>query len=165
VGRAGRKTGLPVWGEGLTRVLAALGVVVAAVVLSGVAVQAVGDRRTLVPPPDAVVEDFLRQVTTRRCPQALPLLSEELRSAVGPKLLEDYRRRLEGELGRVGTVTGELVEICGDRAKAFAILAGARGAKRVRFNLVWENGKWMIEQVGELQRTPTLRSESDGAPG
>jgi hypothetical protein len=131
----------------LTRVLYTLGVIVAAI---AIAARAVDDRRTLVPPPDAVAEEFVRQLVTGRSEQALPLLSEELKAAARPGLLNEYGRQLEAELGGVGNVSGELAGISGDRAEASAILDGARGTRRIRFGLRWQDGKWVIEQLGDL---------------
>lgn len=134
----------------MTRVLCAFGVVVAAIALSGAVVHGLEDRRTLVAPPDAVAEDFVRQVITHRSRQALPLLAEEVRSAVGPELLNDYRRRIERELGRVGNVSVELERISADHAEASAILEGARGTRRIELRLVWKDDQWLIVRFTDI---------------
>ena len=132
----------------MTRLLAALGVTLAAVAIAAVAV---GDRRTLVPPPDAVAEEFGRQLVTGRSEQALPLLSETLRSAVAAETLGDCGKRIEAELGGVGNVSGELHDISGDRAQASAVFDGRRGTRRVRFGFAWDDGGWVIHELGDLR--------------
>ena len=136
----------------MTRLLAALGVTLAAIAIAAVAV-AVGDRRTLVPPPDAVAEEFGRQLVTGRARQALPILSETLRSAVAPEALDACGKRIEAELGGVGNVSGELHDLSGERARASAVFDGQRGSRRVRFGFAWDDGRWLIHELDDLRAT------------
>jgi hypothetical protein len=123
----------------------------AAIAIAAVAVVGAEDRGTLVPPPDAVAEEFGRQLVTGRAEQALPLLSETLRSAVTPEILDACGKRIEAELGAVGNVSGELHDISGDRAQATAVFDGRRGTRRVRFGFAWDDGRWVIHQLGDLR--------------
>lgn len=135
----------------MTRVLWLLGVVVAAIAIVTLVVHGFEDRGTLVPPPDAVAEEFVRQLVAGRSDRAMPLLSEDLRTRVTPQTLEDYGTELEAELGEVGNVSGEAEWIQGDRAAASALLDGARRTKRLRFVLVREHGTWTIGELDELE--------------
>lgn len=134
----------------MSRLLGVLGWIGAALALAALIVHGLEDRRTLVPPPDAVAAEFVRQIVTGRAEQAMPLLSDRLRPRWPPDDLDAAGRRLESELGEVGDVSAELESIFGERAAASAILDGARGTRSLRFEFVREQGKWLIEEAGGL---------------
>lgn len=134
------------------RAAAVLLTVVATVAVGVLAVDLTEDRQTLVPPPDAVAEQFVRQILAGRSEQALPFLSEKLRPRVSADRLDDLGGRLETELGEVAKVSAELESISGDRAAASAALDGARGSRTFRFGLVREQGEWTIGEAGDLLR-------------
>lgn len=125
-----------------------LAVVVAALGLAAADVHLLGDRRTLVPPPDAVVEGFLRAVAMGREDQAVPHLSEELARTVAEDDLRKYGETISDGPGSVDEVEGELERIAGDRATATATCRSRTGVWRLRFELVREkNGLWRISRL------------------
>ena len=134
----------------MNRLLGVVGWIGAAIAVAAIAVHVLEDRRTLVSPPDAVAEEFLRQVLTGRSERALPLLSEAVRPGLSPGELDAAGRKLEEDLGEVGNVSAEIESLSGQRAAASAVLDGARAIRTVRFQLVRERGKWMIEEAGGL---------------
>jgi hypothetical protein len=108
---------------------------------------AAGDRRTLVPPPDAVAEGFLRQLTARRYDRVESHVSRTRRSAPAWSAAT-LRRRFEPlwrYTGRVNQVDAELVSIEGDRARAVAGAQGDLAEARVLVELAREHGLWKVD--------------------
>jgi hypothetical protein len=120
----------------------------AALAVAALAVFAAGDGSTLVPPPEAVAENFLRAMARRRYPQALPYLRPELR-AVGVEGLRRHQQRIERACGLVRDVRGEDGARAGESATATALLKGAAGQGRMRFALVRQQGEWRLATLGE----------------
>ena len=126
-------------------------VTAAALGIAGAAVFALGDRSMLVPPPEAEVETFVRQLATGRFERALPHLS---RRAAGRTSRDSLRARflaLEARIGKVRDVKGQLLTQARDTAYAEAVLdaEGASGLP-LAFRLVREDGVWVVDDLGEL---------------
>jgi hypothetical protein len=124
-----------------------------ALVIIAVCVFAAGDRQTLVPPPDAVAEAFLRQATARRYDRVHALLSwrrQELSAAV----LRRYLDPLWRFTGAVNQVDAELVSIDGDHARAVATAYGDLTEARVLFDMVREDGLWKVYDVSTNPMLP-----------
>jgi hypothetical protein len=124
------------------------------VVLLGVAVGAgamfLGDRATLVPPPEARVEAFLRQLQTRRSELAMKYLSRELRAQLTASDLRHAFGALEEQLGDVDNVTADTLSYDQTSATARAVLVGPRGVKMpLDFRLIWQRGEWAIQTLPE----------------
>lgn len=132
----------------MNRLLGVVGWIGAALAVAAVAVHVVEDRRTLVSPPDAVAEEFVRQVLTGRSERALPLLCEGVRPGLSRGELDAAGRKLQEELGEVANVSAEIESLSDRRAAASAVLDGARATRTLRFRFVRERGKWMIEEAG-----------------
>jgi hypothetical protein len=108
---------------------------------------AAGDRRTLVPPPDAVAEGFLRQLAARRYDRVESYVSRTRRSAPAWSAAT-LRRRFEPlwrYTGQVNQVDAELVSIDGDRARAVASAQGDLAEARVLVELTREHGLWKVD--------------------
>jgi hypothetical protein len=125
----------------------------AALAVAALAVFAAGDGSTLVPPPEAVAENFLRAVSRRRYQQALPYLRPELRAA-GVEGLRRYHQRIERACGLLRDVRGEDGVRAGESATATVLLKGAAAQGRMRFALVRERGEWRLATLGEWVGSP-----------
>jgi hypothetical protein len=115
-----------------------------AMMIVAVWVVAAGDRQTLVPPPDAVGEGFLRQLTARRYDRVDSYLSHARQ-----KWSAEARRRQFDSLwrytGGVNQVDAELVSIEGDHARAVATAHGDVADVRVLVELIREHGLWKVD--------------------
>jgi hypothetical protein len=113
-------------------------------IVIAVCVFAAGDRQTLVPPPDAIAEAFMRQLTTGRYDRVGSYLSRARRewsAAARRRQFEPLWRFT----GTVNDVDAELVSIQGDRARAVATAHGDVADARVLFELVREQGLWKVD--------------------
>ena len=122
----------------------ALGVLAVALSVCAAAVFGLGDGRTLVSPPEAVAEDFLRATWKKRYPQALHGLSEEARARIDEEDLAVVRARLDEATGGIEDVRGLEGRIAGDAAEAYGEVRGRRGSVRVPLRLVRERGVWRV---------------------
>jgi hypothetical protein len=124
----------------------------AALALVAAAVFGLGDARTLVPPPEAVVENFVRELETERYEQATNYLSGELQSGVKPEQLRAWTSQLLGRTGDVLDVRGEPGWLAGERAEAYARLKTERaGEPALRFTLSREEGVWKVNGLTSLK--------------
>jgi hypothetical protein len=126
---------------------------VSAMILAALAVVALGvfgfhDDATFVPPPEAVVEGFMRALTTHRYAQALSYLDPGLR-ARGAGALRRREAEIERVCGHVHDVRGEAGNRSGESASAVAVLRTARGDARLRFELLRQQGEWRLASLGE----------------
>ena len=128
----------------------ALALCVAAVALGvcAAAVFGLGDGATMVSPPEAVAEDFLRAVWMRRYPQAARYLDGDARVRLGPDALVAARARLEEATGGIRDVAGEESRISGEGAEGIAAVRGARATARVTLRMRREKGEWRVSEVG-----------------
>ena len=101
------------------------------------------DRTILVSPPEAVVEQFARQIATKRYDRATPYLDD----ASG---ITEINVRLAGEAlhataGAIDSVEGEPGAMDGDRATASALLITEKaGRVRYMFRLARVRHLWKI---------------------
>jgi hypothetical protein len=115
-----------------------------AMMVIAVWVFAAGDRQTLVPPPDAVGEGFLRQLTARRYDRVDSYLSharQEWSSAALRRQFDSLWRYT----GTVNQVDAELVSIDGDHARAVATAHGDLADARMLVELIRERGVWKVD--------------------
>ncbi len=127
--------------KALVRVVAAMTV---AMIVVALVVFAAGDRQTLVPPPDAVGEGVLRQLTTRRYDRVDSYLSHARPDWSAAALRRQFEP-LWRYTGTVNQVDGELVSIQGDRARVIATAHGDVADARVLFELIREHGLWKVD--------------------
>jgi hypothetical protein len=129
--------------------LAVAAILAAALAVAALGVFVAGDAATLVPPPEAVAENFLRALARNRYAQATTQLAPELRATVG---IEGLRRRLqqiEGECGHVEDVHGEGGTRAAESAVATALVKGTARQRRLRFTVVRQWGEWRLMSLGE----------------
>ena len=121
-----------------------------ALAIIAVCVFAAGDRQTLVPPPDAVAEAFVRQAAARRYDRVHALQSWVRRELGIDEILfsaADLRRHLDPLwrfTGTVNQVDAELVSIDGDLARAVATAYGDLTEARFLFDMLREDGLWKV---------------------
>jgi hypothetical protein len=141
----------------------------AAVGICGAAL-ALGDGSFLVPPPEARVEQFVRQLEAGRFGRAVPYLSGPARARTSPASLEAAFHDLEGRVGRVRDVVGRPLAVRDDTAWVEAILDTERAeGLPLPFRLVREKGLWAVDGLDALgppltERRKTGRPEFVGEP-
>ena len=128
-------------GPVLAAVLVALGVAAADVHL-------LGDRQTLVPPPDSVAEGFVRAAAMGRSDRAAPYLDEELRKKVTTEDLRAYGEKIAGGPGTVREVNAETDWMTDDRASATVLCRSRTGEWRLRFGLRRDDGGRKVQRHG-----------------
>ena len=117
--------------------------------VSGIAIR-LGDRQTLVAPPGARVEGFLRELQTRRSQLAVKYLSDELRQHAPASGLQQAFLGLEAAFGDVENVDAETLSWDRQSAKARGQLVSINGRRMaLDFSLKWERGQWAIEGLPE----------------
>ena len=119
---------------------------------------ALGDRSYLVPPPEAVCEDFLRKMAEHRFAQATDDLSATLKQ--DERHLGAIQAAIEASHGRVEHVQGEETRLIDDRnATARSRVRFGEGLRDVVLDLHFESGLWKVTSVDPLRRL-ALRSSS-----
>jgi len=126
---------------------AVFGVVVGSLAIVGVAVLGGYDRGLLVPTPEAVVESFTHQITTRRYGLALNMLAAQTEPGETATALETRFALLLTATGVVYRVDAEPLWIDRDRSAARAVVRGDKGNVTLEFALVREYGLWKIESL------------------
>lgn len=130
----------------MKELLRLVGVVTGALLFAAGAVFGLHDRQTFVPPPEAVVESFAREVVQRRYDLAMNYLVRDLRASMDAGRL---RARFEPMRQRVGTpnqVTGEPEWMQESAASARARVEGDSGSEVLEFRLTREQGLWRIAE-------------------
>ena len=141
-------------------ILSAMAIAALALLLVAGAVFSLNDSTVLVPPPEAVAEGFARQLVAGRYERALPYLSRELASEVGPDGLRALANQLKSLTGTVLNVQGEPGWMVGERAEAAATLeTESAGQVRLIFPLSREQGVWSISSLDRLE-LDTARRDS-----
>jgi hypothetical protein len=115
-----------------------------AMMVIAVWVFAAGDRQTLVPPPDAIGEGFLRQLTARRYDRVDSYLSHARQGWSAAALRRQFDP-LWRYTGNVGHVDAEIVSIEGDHARVIAVARGDVAEARVLCELTREYGLWKVD--------------------
>jgi hypothetical protein len=126
----------------------AIGVVIGAFLVAGVAVYQLRDRSVLVPPPEAVAEEFGTKLTLGRYAPARSHLAESL---MGRVTTDSLRAIAEGLLAR----SGDIIKIesapglaTDDTARPLVTLVGERhDTLTLDVPLVWEQGTWKVADV------------------
>jgi hypothetical protein len=107
-----------------------------------------GDRMTLVAPPEARAEAFLRELKTRRPALALKYLSRDLRRRVSPRALQRRFDELQEMIGDVEDVRTRTLSYDRQTATARAELLGHPPAQMaLDFRFSWESGEWTIREL------------------
>jgi hypothetical protein len=123
--------------------------VVAAVVAGALGIVALSvvagrDTDTLVSPPEAVVEQFVRKLADARYDVALAHLDD--RSPAMRDRIRTTSDALRVRAGAIGQVEGKRGVIDGDRATATAVVTSERaGTITMEFSLIRRAGSWRIK--------------------
>ena len=125
--------------------------IIVTLALVAAAVFGLGDKTTLVPPPEAVVESFVRALQAERYDGAMTLLSEDLQTKVEPGTLRSLAERLRQRAGKILDAQGEAGWIDGDRAEACARLQTERGQTLFKFPLSRGKGLWSIQSLAPIE--------------
>ena len=110
--------------------------------LSAVATGPFGDRELFTSPPDAIAEEFYREIVTHRFARAAPLLAEP----VDPEGLRPLAAAIESRLGRVHDVSAEIVSRTDSRARVTVRLRSKDGSEAIPVSLRFERGEWKLIQ-------------------
>jgi hypothetical protein len=144
--------------------IGAVAVAVLGLAVSGAATL-VGDRMTFVPPPEARVEAFLRQLMARRAELALKYLSRDLRARLSPAALQRELDAIEQRIGEIEDVTAQTLSW--DRRSAAAraeLIASNRARMPLEFRLTWESGAWAIHDLPGALGPGTVSSQKPRDP-
>lgn len=128
--------------------LALLSLLLIASLLATAALSSVDDS-ILFSPPAAAAEGFLRELQTERYEEALPYLSEELRSRHGERALQAWFDRVEHETGEIEEVEGRDDRIEGDAAIGTVELKTKRTSVLFSLRFVRESKEWRIAELPE----------------
>lgn len=127
------------------------GLIAAALAVIAVAVFGLGDGRTMVSPPEAVAENFVRALECGRFPQAHKYLSAEARRRISDARLAEATERLESRIGRIEDVKGDEGWLAGDEAEAGAVVkTRTAGAVRLALRFRREMGEWRVAGIEGL---------------
>ena len=130
----------------MKRFFMVIGLVAIALGLLAVDVFGLGDRTVLTPPPEAVTEGFLREMTMKRYEPATAYLSSNLSRELPEARLEEIGRDLEARAGRISDVRAETLSMSGNYAEAVGLLKSDRaGELRFTIRLKWEEGQWAVD--------------------
>jgi hypothetical protein len=138
----------------MKRVIAEIGVLGTLLAIVGVALHVGHDRATLVPPPESVVENFVRGLAAGRYEPARQRLAEDLKVTVHESDLRAVEQCLIPEHAPVAQVEGRRGFHDRENAQSVATLTFLDGSKRdVVFGLRWDQGKWGIARLPECGDT------------
>lgn len=141
---------MDVEGKDLREVVSMVAVLAAALLIVAAAVFVGHDRGLFVPVPEATVENFTREITTRRFDLAMKqLATSRSRSETSQTLAGRFDPVLRA-VGEVNHVDAEAEWMSGDRASASATVEGELGTRALDFTLVREHGLWKIDGLPDL---------------
>ena len=120
---------------------------IATLAVVGTVVFRAGDRQTLVPPPEAVGEQLLRQLHVHRESRTDQQLSDEVQSQWPPHRLRAWWQQLEQQIGEVDQITGEGNAIDHDRAEARVAVQGRSRSATVVLRMKRERGLWVVAEL------------------
>jgi hypothetical protein len=129
----------------LLKELAVIGVALLGIVG---AVWGLGDRGALVPPPEMVVEEFVRELSLERWEPARTHLAESVARHAGPDSLRGFLQTVEGHAGRIEDVRGRPFFATDVAAEATAEITSTEGRRStLRLPLARERGLWKISRL------------------
>jgi hypothetical protein len=129
-------------------ILSVLVVVGLCLAMIGVSLVHLHDATTMTSPPEAVVENFTREITLHRYSQALKYLNKDLRRRADVESLKLLVGDLEFRVGEVMDVHGEPITVGDDEAEAKAVMKTSRTRfHTARFELSRQSGEWLIESM------------------
>jgi len=125
-----------------------LALIVLALLVCVGAVEGLRDRAVLVPPPEMVVEEIVREISLARWGPARTHLAERLAHRLEPDSLRDFHQKLEQRLGPIEHVRGRPVFATRVAAEAVAEITTTDGGRAtLRFPLSRQHGLWKIARL------------------
>lgn len=121
------------------RLLAIFAAAALVVGITALSVNVFDDRETMIPPPDAVAEGFVREVLMKRWARARPYLVEEMSDAQ----LEALEQSLESRVGDAMTIEAELLSRDDEQALVTVRLEGPKGSEAVSYALRFDE-EWKV---------------------
>lgn len=132
----------------MSALLKELAVIALALLVSAAAVLGLRDRGTMVPPPETVVEEFVRDLSLERWGPAHAHLSAPIADSLGPDSLAGYADALQQRVGRIADVHGRPFFATDEAAEATAEITTEAGDRvALRFPLSREQGLWKIARL------------------
>ena len=128
----------------MKNVIIVLAVCILALLTISGAVIGLGDRGTLIPPPQAVTEGFVRAIATNRHSRALPYLSASLTASVDQNQLRAELSGLSPGSGNVINVKSQLVELGQNSARAIAVIETVSDKRSLEVQLATEGFLWKV---------------------
>jgi hypothetical protein len=125
------------------------GVILVAAVSLGIAAAAVtaGDVNVLVPTPETVAENYVRQLDAKRYKPAHSLLAEETRATNAVASLRDVALALQSTFGPIDTIKGVGETYAGNEAAALVEVSGKHKTGIVHVPLRREKGVWRVAKA------------------
>ena len=136
------------------RELSVVLITMGALAFIGLVVFVGGDRQTLVPPPEASAEGFVRQVDLERYPQTRQYLASGSAAALSARHLAAWRDRLEARSGHITQIDPSGVVMDDTRAVAHVHVRGTRADADVSVPMRRERGLWKVDALPEIQEQP-----------
>jgi hypothetical protein len=125
-----------------------------ALALIGLAVFVGGDRQTLVPPPEASAEGFVRQVVLQRYRQTRQYLASGSAAELSVSHLAAWRDRLDARSGHITKIDPSGVVMDDTRALAHVRVRGTRADADVSVPMRRERGLWKVDALPAIQEHP-----------
>lgn len=119
--------------------------VAAALLLVAAAVFGARDTALFVPPPDAVAENFARELAAGRYELARRHLSSSRRREQGADDLESRFAPWKARIGKVDSVEAKELSRASDRAAAICEVRGDPSSVTLALQLVREQGLWRVD--------------------
>lgn len=125
--------------------LCVLLIAAAGLAVCAASVLALRDGRCFTSPPEAVAEQFVRKLATRRWGPARAHLTPELAAAAGEAGLRESVRGFEERWGAIEQVRGRAGPSSADQAWASALVTTSRGARlAIPLPLLRRAGVWRV---------------------
>ena len=128
----------------MIRIFAVLAVTLATLAVVAAVVFVGGDRRTLVPSPEASAEGFVRQIASARYRQTGQYVTAASRAWLSPGRLASWRADIESRIGSISRVDQTGATADRDQAVANLRLHGPSGTVAVTVPLRREQGLWKV---------------------
>jgi hypothetical protein len=130
----------------------AAGVVAVSLGIIAAVVFGLGDRETLVSPPEVVAEEFVRSVGQGRVEAARDLLAAEEERATSTAKMRTFTTRFRSRLGRLDHVDASVAERARDSAAVRVDAEGSRDTLELTVPLAFERGLWKVARLSEAER-------------
>ncbi len=123
-----------------------LATIAAALLLVAAAVFGARDSALFVPPPEAVAENFARELAAGRFELARRHLSSARRREQGAEDLESRFGPWKARIGKVDSVEANELSRASDRAAAICEVRGDPASVTLTLELVREQGLWKVDR-------------------